>query len=215
MLAAGVQAVSQQVRRPRAMSDVLGGVKLRDIVDAASRYYEHKHGRVADPPLTPSSIYRDWEDKDDYLRDVFRAMFTNPEGLATKALEDADSDWESGLRAWVASDMKQIADTGPGYFLAFPATEDGMVRDVLANVYADFDDFVVPRLRDFLRTHNMRITLPPTDVDPDGCRRLAGMLTALTEGWYLRTLAQPELQADEPWLDQAVATVRGLTATSD
>lgn len=193
------------------MSDILGGIKLRDIVQAASKNYEEKHGHAADPPLTPSSIYRDWQDKDDYLREVFRAMFTSPESLASEALEAADSDWESGVRTWVATDMRQMVAAGPGFFLAFPATGEEIVQDVLSKVYDDFDDFVVPRLRAFLMRHHLRVVLPTTDADPDGCRRLAGMLTALAEGWYLRTLAQPELASDEPWLDQAVATVRGLT----
>lgn len=207
--------------RQQRLEDVLG-VRLREISAAADQVYSEQNGELPDPPISNATVYRSWGSKENYLRDVFASMFQPPPEaeVGQVLLGRPDEPWQDVLADWIDSDQAHAIELGPVFLLGFIAAGGGDVsaKEAVASVYSGFDAVIVPVLRQFLLEHQLEVQLPLSSGDDqeDGVAILAQMLTAVTEGWFLRNSAQPNasrtrIEGRSPWATQAILIVEGLT----
>jgi AcrR family transcriptional regulator len=223
LVEAGARAVQERFRRRQRLEDVLG-VRLREISAAADEVYRDQYGELPEPPISNATVYRSWGSKENYLRDVFASMFQPPPDaeVGQLLLGRPEEPWEDVLADWVDSDQAHAAELGPVFLLGFIAAGSGdeSAREAVASVYTGFDAVIVPVLRQFLSEHRLKVQLPPGSGDQeDGVAALAQMLTAVTEGWFLRNRAQPAIsrtssEGRSPWATQAILIVAGATTSA-
>ena len=203
-----LEAGERVVKARSAGEQGLGGaldVQLSDVLASASQLLAEA-GVPRRGPVAPPVLYKHWPSFEDYLQDLVPRVW--PAGNLDLSNLQSGADLATAVASHALADRKQMQNVRLYYSLLGLSRSD-VVRDSLRGVYQDYDEKIIPVLRQALRRAGRA---PRPNLGPDGVKLIAAALTALSEGFMARSLVDPEATAaDELWSESAKAIVFGMT----